>query len=92
MPRVAASAVPSTVQHLGIVEGDAKTDLSRQLSILVRRQKDGTKDWHIVTSVSVTRSCTGAPNANHLAGIHTLFSDMGGQPQFWALVANFLRK
>jgi len=34
----------------------------------------------------------GTANANHLTGIYTLFSDMGGQPQFWALVANFLRK
>jgi hypothetical protein len=29
---------------------------------------------------------------HHKDGIYTLFSDMGGQPQFWALVANFLRK
>jgi hypothetical protein len=31
-------------------------------------------------------------DGNHKDGIYTLFSDMGGQPQFWALVANFLRK
>eukprot|EP00045_Choanoeca_perplexa_P016539 m.224419 g.224419 ORF g.224419 m.224419 type:complete len:1058 (+) comp17288_c0_seq2:1-3174(+) len=76
---VASDAMPAQVpkstqvRHLGLVKGDAKTDLSRQLSMLVKQDNDGTK------------------NSNHLSGIYTLFSDMGGQPQFWALVANFLR-
>lgn len=95
------NAVPTkptqSVQHVGSVQGDAKVELKRQLGMLVKKQqhgKAGRVTWQCPWGSSFRCNplilLTGSKSA--LDGIYTLFSDMGGQPQFWALVAAFLRK